>query len=435
MLNLSKIFNVFRALVSAFSIKPYFGFIGGHNYLTDNELEKLQTFVGIYDSSIEETFEKTFSRIVGNGHSISFASARMGFYSLMQINGISKGDEVVLPGATCSVMVNAVLRLGAKPVFSDIDENNFGSSADGLEKVLSHRTRLIVAQHSFGIPCDIERIADIARNKKIFLLEDCALTLGSELNGIVCGNFGDAALFSTDHTKPINTISGGLIYTKNKKLFKDLKEIQSKCNSFSSQKQTSLWNQFLLERRYCNPQKNGKMRLAELISSKIFKNTRDAFEQFDYRSDIYFSQPYPARIPTFLAALGIHEVSRWKDKELIQRKNLKILVNFFDKFYKFNLQIYSDKSRKIVPLRFVFLDKKNEIKKKLRLLVDVESFWFTQPIVATNEPLKNFGYLKGDCPKSESIGQFVVNLPCHNSLDETNLLTSKISKLVGNYKS
>ena len=63
---------------------------------------------------------------------------------------------------------------------------------------------MIVAQHSFGIPCEIQPIVNFAKKKNIFLLEDCALTMGSSIKGIKCGNFGDAALFSTDNTKLIN---------------------------------------------------------------------------------------------------------------------------------------------------------------------------------------------------------------------------------------
>ena len=66
-------------------------------------------------------------KLIGDGEVISFASARMGFYEFMRISGIKEGDEVILCGSTCSVMPNAVKRLGAKPIYSDIDTSTFGS--------------------------------------------------------------------------------------------------------------------------------------------------------------------------------------------------------------------------------------------------------------------------------------------------------------------
>ena len=70
---------------------------------------------------------------------------------------------------------------------------------------------------------ELKPIVELATNNSIFLLEDCALTLGSSIDGVVCGNFGDAALFSTDHSKPLNTLTGGFIYTKDSELFKKIK--------------------------------------------------------------------------------------------------------------------------------------------------------------------------------------------------------------------
>ena len=111
---------------------------------------------------------KKFSKIIGNGGAVSFGSARMAFYTLMKILNISSNDEVILLGSTCSVMVNAILKVGAKPIFSDIDKYTFGSSANEIRKVMSSRSKIIVAQHTFGIPCDIEEIKKLAREKTCF---------------------------------------------------------------------------------------------------------------------------------------------------------------------------------------------------------------------------------------------------------------------------
>ncbi|MEK9702296.1 MAG: DegT/DnrJ/EryC1/StrS family aminotransferase, partial [Deltaproteobacteria bacterium] len=91
-----------------------------------------------------------------------------------------------------------------------------------------------------------EAIKSLATKYKLFLLEDCALSLGSKINGITLGNFGDAALFSTDHSKPINTIIGGLIYSNNKNLIHSLRDKQASHSELSIKKKKHFGDDFYL---------------------------------------------------------------------------------------------------------------------------------------------------------------------------------------------
>ena len=127
MIRFKKLYDLF---VKYFSV-PYFGFIQGHSYLTNENLKELKKYVGSDDVNLERDFENNFSNIVGKGYSVCFAAGRMGFYALMKTEGVGAGDEVVLQGATCSVMVNAIIRLGAKPVYADIDPNTFNMAHSG----------------------------------------------------------------------------------------------------------------------------------------------------------------------------------------------------------------------------------------------------------------------------------------------------------------
>ena len=265
------LFNLIQTLNQAIrecDTVPRFGFVQGHFYIPEARLKQIQKHVVRENEEAIKQFETNFSKIIGNGHSISFAAGRMGFYALLMHFNIGKEDEIILPGATCSVMVNAVLRAGATPVFADIDPVTFGSSAMYIESVITPHTRMIVAQHSFGIPCEIQPIVELAKKRGIFLVEDCALTVGSSINGIVCGNFGDAAIFSTDHSKPINTITGGLVYTKDRELYQGLKKIQEQSGSFSDEKKWALWERFLFERQYYKPERDGRVKIIKKLRKK-----------------------------------------------------------------------------------------------------------------------------------------------------------------------
>lgn len=422
--------NKFCRLTSAFRqwfSSPFFGFVQGHDYLTQMDLRKLHSLVGVAAPDIVSKFEREFASLIGDGRAVSFASGRMGFYALLKILGIGRGQEVVVQGATCAVMVNAVLRAGASPVFADIDPETFGSSPKNIQKCLTPRTRMIVAQHSFGIPCDINPIVTLARSRKIFLLEDSALALGSSVDGVAVGNFGDASLFSTDHSKPLNTMTGGLVYTCNTKLADKLIAVQATSPDLPIAKQQALWKRFLIERRYCRPARYGRLGVIDLIESvrsKLFKRMKP-FLSDDSLATPSSSYPYPAKFPGFLAAIGMHEINRWpqmaEDRKELLRDFLAMAEN--SKMRPFLPTPYWDKRKEIVPLRFVWSRPEGaSTRDKLSRFLHVAWTWFLQPIIATAQPLKSFGYKKGSCPIAERIGPGMVNIPCNLSRADSKLL-------------
>lgn len=427
----NRIAGVFRQGVK----NPFYGFIQGHSYLSSDDVDQLRRHVAKPAKEMVNKFESQFASLVGDGRAVSFAAGRMGFFVLMKILGIGPGDEVIIQGANCAVMVNAILRTGAMPVFADIDPETFGSSKQCIEGCITLRTKMIVAQHSFGIPCDIEPIVILARSRKIFLLEDSALAIGSLVDGIAVGNFGDAALFSTDHSKPLNTLIGGIVYTHNSLLANKLKEAQSASSDLPDDKQQALWQRFLLERRYCRPSKYGRISVIDLIAvarSKFFKRV-SPFLSEDFRAIASSSYPYPARLPGFLAAIGIHEIARWlqvaTDRKKILCELLEVAIN--SEIQPYLPKAYFNRQLDIVPLRFAWSQSDGAlVRDKLSLFVDVASTWFLQPIIATSEPLESFEYKKGSCPVSEKIGMGMVNLPCNLSHGDSKHLIKLFRKVL-----
>lgn len=421
---LSKINKVFKRLLPIFYGR-YYGFIQGHTDLTRLELINIRSLVGKEADDVVREYQDEFAKIVGNGAAISFASARMGFFSLLRHIKVGLGDEVILPASTCAVMVNAILRTGATPLFADIDPNTFGSSLEGIKSRVSSRTKLIVAQHSFGIPCVIEPIVHFCKTNNIFLLEDCALTLGSKINNEAVGNFGDASLFSTDHSKPINTLTGGIIYSKNADLIQGLADAQRALPNLSPAKQNALWEQFLWESFFCRPKRYAFFLLLRPIIS-IFSEIKKTPRPFlDEDSNIKFSTtyPYPARMPAFLAFVGLLQCRKWGDLACIRKRNLMSFIKFSEDH---NLNIvpsayYSNKSVEIVPLRVVWTSKNGVyVRNKLSKIINTAWIWFTAPIVATNLPLIDWGYIENSCPISEKNGAEIINLPAN--LDEVDFI-------------
>lgn len=412
---------------------PYFGFVQGHSYLTPHDIGQIRDQLTKPSMEIVAEFESRFASLVGEGYAVSFAAGRMGFYAVMKTLGIGPGDEVVVQSANCAVMVNAILRTGATPIFTDIDIETFGSSKQHIERCITSRTRMIVAQHSFGIPCDIEPIVELARSRKIFLLEDCALALGSKIDGIGVGNFGDAALFSSDHSKPLNTLIGGIVYTRDHLLAKQLQDAKAASPDLPDSKQRALWQRFLLERHYCHPSKYSCMGIIDLVAvvrSKFLKRV-GPFLSEDFRVTPSSSYPYPARLPGFLAAVGIHEIARWSqvasDRKEILGELLEVAENGV--VWPYLPKAYLNRRLDIVPLRFVWSQPDGaSARDRLSPFVHVDRTWFLQPIVATSEPLEGFGYQKGSCPISEQMGRGMVNLPCNLSRSDSKRLVNLFQK-------
>jgi dTDP-4-amino-4,6-dideoxygalactose transaminase len=326
-------------------------------------------------------------------------------------------------------MLNAIFKTGAIPVFIDLDPDTFGSSPESIEIKITEKTKLIVAQHSFGIPCKIDKIVRIGKKYNIFVLEDSALSLDSSLSGVKVGNWGDAAIFSTDHSKPLNTLIGGLLYTKDEELYKKIKLYWEKIPQLTKDHQRRLFNQLVFERKYYNTSKYSLGRLLSSIKGKIpFVTNSNSFLEADYTkisSNDGRLYPYPAKIPIFLAKMGLYEMDRW-NAEKEQRKEL---LNNFITLSK-NLGInqylpaaYFDSELEIVPHRFVYTHPDSEvIIKKMSKIIDVNWFWFKRPIIGCKDP-SEFGYKYGSCPVSEKVGKGIINWPCvFNNSDNEQLL-------------
>jgi len=432
---LAKIFNKLLSDLCCSFRRPYFGFISGHSYLSTNDLKELRKLVGCNDELKVIEFEHAFAKLVGDGEAFSYAAARMGFYDLLKLLNVSSGDEIILPGATCAVMVNAVLKIGATPVYADIDPKTFGSSLAGISACISQNTRMIVAQHSFGIPCDIKPIVQLAKAKNIFLLEDCALALSSKLEGIKVGNFGDAALFSLDHSKPINTITGGIIYARDPALCDSLRNAKIHHESLPHSRQAALWQRFMVERFFCNSRQYGMIGLANLTLSifrRLFRCSGD-FLLDEFSSNTNSSYPYPAKLPLFLAIIGMHEIKRW-DITAINR--IHLMTQIIDEFKSTPLleklpAAYKNCHLEIVPLRFVWADPNGPlVRTSLKNFIQVNWTWFLTPIISTSEPLANFNYHDYSCPISERIGPQMVNIPCNLSLNDSVKLIKSIRKWI-----
>ena len=159
-----------------------------------------------------------------------FFKGRIALHAILRAAGIGNGDQVLMPGYTCVVVPNAVKYAGAEPVYLDIESSTYNLDCKRLEdgagsEWIPGRAKAIIVQHTYGIPCNMDKIAAFAKRYGLLVVEDSCHALGSTWNGTAVGDFGDAAFFSSQWSKPITTGLGGWAKLNNPVLDRTLQTI------------------------------------------------------------------------------------------------------------------------------------------------------------------------------------------------------------------
>ncbi|AEM38017.1 Glutamine--scyllo-inositol transaminase [Pyrolobus fumarii 1A] len=162
-----------------------------------------------------EKFEEEFAKYIGVKHAITVANGTMALIAALYAAGVRPGDEVIVPCFTFAATAAAVVALGAKPVFADIELETYNISVEDVEEKLTRRARAIIAVHLFGHMADMKRLKRLAEEENIVLIEDAAQAHGSSLEGVKAGAWGDAAAFSFYATKNMTMGEGGAVTTSN----------------------------------------------------------------------------------------------------------------------------------------------------------------------------------------------------------------------------
>lgn len=159
-------------------------------------------------------------------HGVSFASGRIGLFSILRGLDIGEGDEVLIQVPTHIVVANAIRYSGARPVYVDCRLDSYNLDLDHAERLVTPRTKAVVLQHTYGVPVDLDAAEAFASRHGLAVIEDCVHSLGATYRGRQTGSFGRAAFFSTEETKVISTTLGGMVVTDDDELEKRLRDMQ-----------------------------------------------------------------------------------------------------------------------------------------------------------------------------------------------------------------
>lgn len=208
-------------------------------YLNDCIDSTFVSYVGKYVTQ----FEEMTAKYTGSKYAVAVVNGTAALQIALQLAGVKYGDEVITQPLTFVATANAISHCGAKPIFIDVDIDTMGLSPEKLNDWLTKNTQYddlkhqtinkstnkpisaIVPMHTFGFPCRIDEIIEIANKYNIPVIEDAAESLGSYYKGKHTGTFGLAGILSYNGNKTITTGGGGMIITDNEEFAKKAKHL------------------------------------------------------------------------------------------------------------------------------------------------------------------------------------------------------------------
>lgn len=162
-----------------------------------------------------KAFEEEMAAFLGVKHAVGLASGTDALIIALRAFGIGKGDEVIVPAYSFFATAGAVLSVGAKPVFVDVDSQTYLMNVDQLEKAVTSSSKAIIPVHLYGQPADMDEIMAIAEKNNLNVLEDSAQAIGAKYKGKRIASIGDVGCLSFFPSKNLGAYGDGGMLTTN----------------------------------------------------------------------------------------------------------------------------------------------------------------------------------------------------------------------------
>ncbi len=350
-------------------------------------------------------------------HVFLFESGRSALAALLMTIKIQPGDEVLLQAYTCVAVPNAILWAGGKPVYIDCAAGTLTMSSDDLEKKITSRSRVLIIQHTFGIPAPMDELCAIAKRYNLIVIEDCAHTIGGEYQGKKLGTFGSASIISFGRDKPLSSVFGGAAIIYDAAL---AREVQS----FFATLTPPRW--FWSQRQLLQPCITalakatyffglGKIILyVSLLFHLIYPAVTKKERKGEKPSFVFHT------MPCSLASLALYQ---WKKLERFNAHRQRIASIYSDALRGMQeiRLVEAGMEQGVVLLRYpVFVDDARKALSFARKQGIYLGDWYTSPIAPGDVTLSAVGYRQGSCPIAEAYSKVTVNLPTSIGISEEN---------------
>jgi len=357
-------------------------------------------------------------------HAISFNSGRTALFAILKSLGIGKGDEVLLQSFTCVAVPNSVIWAQAIPVYIDINKNFQLDLAD-IKKKITGKTKAIILQHTFGIPCINKELLEFLKEQKIKVIEDCAHVIGGEFDNQKLGCIGDAAFYSFGRDKAFSSVFGGMAITTDKTLGIEIRKFQrqfSYPSFFWIMQQLFHPISFSFILPFYDTLSLGKVVLFIFQKIKFLSFPVTKEEKHSIVNGIFVK-----KMPNALASLAFSQVKRIdifnkrrKDYGQMYINSLQtsgVTIPCIDEAIFLRFPIIVQNKQKL----FTFLKKKG-------ILIGT---WYSETIDPKGVDYKKIQYEIGSCPQAEQLAKNILNLPTYPTMLRQDV--EKVVELIKQY--
>jgi dTDP-4-amino-4,6-dideoxygalactose transaminase len=363
-------------------------------------------------------------------------TGRASLYILLKALNISKGDEVVIQSFTCVALVIPLLWLNIKPVYTDIDLKTFNMTLDLLKKRITEKTRAVIVQHTFGIPTEVEKIKeyidklneDREKDKKIYLIEDCAHCLNIQYKDKYLGSFGDASFFSFGQDKVVSTTQGGCLIANKKEIESRVVGEYNRVSDMPDDivkynlRYPIFWD--IIKKTYFSPK---------------FLSKSNRFSKLTIGKALILLFRFFGLIKKQASNNDFGNPNKDVFKLSIKQKHvLKNQLEKLDRLTKHREKIvleYSkllDQDLKGSLIRYpLVVDNPAIVKNKLQKIGVISGNWYNYPVIPKGLDLKKIKYHIGRCPNTEYIMEHMINLP--TGIDVKKDSVREIVSIVGDH--
>lgn len=357
-------------------------------------------------------------------YACTFWKGRVALYAILKALGVRQGDFVLVPGYTCVVVPAAVHFLGANPLYADIDPGTYNVSLSQIAPFYSEwgggRIKVVVIQHTYGLPVHVAPIVAWAKERGIAVIEDCAHAVGSRYKGLdgkwrAVGTYGDAAFFSSQWSKPFTTGLGGWAVANDPQVVQRIREFHAAdCVAPGVQEiarlavQLTAYHAIVWPSLYWMAMRSFRL----LARSGVFVGSSTDTELAGIMPNDYAKRM--SRLQKWVGRRKIANLGRLID----HRRKLKRLYD--DALLAAGLPIfrtpeYADPILLRYPVRVA--DKERVLAHARRLHIELGD-WFDHPLHPKGANVAILGWRDGMCPEGERAAREAVNLPMHSRIGE-----------------
>ena len=377
----------------------------------------------LYKKSIADKLNIKFENI------FLYWKGRIALYAILKAMGVKKDDEVILPAFTCVVVPNAIIYLGAKPVYVDINSDNYNVSIERLNEAVTKKTKVIICQNTFGLSSNIEQIIQIAKENNLFTIEDCTHGFGGFYNGKSNGTYCDAAFYSTQWNKPFSTGIGGFLIVNNNSFLEPVIKLEGEKLKPSFIDKFALSFLILFRKYFINEiTQNLLVKFFRFLSKHNFVLGSSQGEEL---TGTEMPNNFFKDISSVQVKAGINQLKNLDSLNLLRKKNAGDYSKFLEKNNK--VFVTEDLFNNHLFLKYPLLVKNRELIFELAQKQNINlGDWFISPLHPIKENLERWDFKKNLFPEAVRISKLIVNLPTEiqNNQKVINFLIDNLEQII-----